>query len=198
MDVISLIGLLKVELPSHTARLCDGGTVLWGAERFSARDSLLGVIGGLNALAEGVGDEVPALEATFYPPASALPADLAQPGWQTSRVRFWISEFVPATGLISGTPALMFDGQWDQTVLKFSKDQPRVLVATVVSTAERLMNRNEGNSMNPSFHKAIWTGETGHDQATGLTIPVAWGTESPGRGSIVRTNLWSARWDQNA
>ena len=76
----------------------------------------------------------------------------------------------------------MFDGQVDQTVLTVGKGT-KELAVSVVSLAERLFEGNIGNTLNPTWHKSIWPGETGHDNATGLSVSVAWGTESPTRYS---------------
>src|SRR3546814_1850748 len=53
------------------------------------------------------------------------------------------------------------------------------VAVSVVSLAERLFELNIGNSLNSAWHKSVWPGELGHDNATGLSIPVAWGVESP-------------------
>jgi hypothetical protein len=49
---------------------------------------------------------------------------------------------------------------------------------TVVPNTARLLERNIGNSLNSAFHKSIWPGETGHDNADGLGRQIAWGVES--------------------
>ncbi|NBW09758.1 MAG: hypothetical protein EBR82_17215 [Caulobacteraceae bacterium] len=175
--MVTLAALAKLELPTGTVRLCDGGLVKWGSETFTARDGVFGTLGAIDALGEGVGDEVPALTMTLLPAGDATPTQLSQPGFQTSRIRLWIAEVDPTTSAVIGTPAPQFDGQLDQTVLRLGKDQ-RELETTVVSMAERLFNRASGNALSPTFHKSIWSGETGHDQANGLTISVTWGTES--------------------
>lgn len=185
----SLVGLLKMELPTGTVRLCDGGLIRWGSETFTGKDATFGTIASLDALTEGVGDEVPALEMALNPVGSAAPGDLSQAGFQTSRVRFWIAEFDPATGAVVGTPDLQFDGQIDQTKLSVGRETRR-LSTTIVSTAERLFNRAEGNSLSPAFHHGVWPGELGQDQATGLTIPVAWGAEAPVTGGQMPTGWW--------
>ena len=46
----------------------------------------------------------------------------------------------------------------------------------------QLLLRNSGNSLSAAWHKSVWPGETGHDQATGLKTPVAWGVASPPGG----------------
>lgn len=189
MDTIALIGLLKIELPTGDVRLCDGGFITFASEVYRSAHPTFGALAALENLEEGVGDEVPALKLTLNPDGSAVPADLSQPGFQTSRVRLWMAEYSQTTNAIIGTPDLLFDGQIDQTIITVGRDR-RDLDMTVVSTAERLFNRNEGNSLNATWHKSIWSGETGHDEATGLTIPVAWGVESA-TTTMTRTNSWS-------
>ena len=177
MNTVALIGLMKMELPTRTVRLCDGGFIVFDGEAYRSADDVFGTIASLEGLGEGVGDEVPALEVTFYPHGDAAPGDLSQPGFQTSRVRFWIAEYDVGAGTITGTPDLVFDGQLDRTALTVG--QTREVACSVVSLAERLFELNIGNSLNPNWHKSVWPGELGHDNATGLSIPVAWGTESP-------------------
>lgn len=177
MDRVALMGLLKIELPGQTVRLSDGGFLTWGAEIFRSKDATFGSIGSVAQLTDGVGEEIPALEITLLPPGTTAAADLSQPGYQRSTVQMWIAQFLPETGLIAGTPDLIFHGQVDMTRLTWGRSR-RELAITVVSTAERMFMANEGNSLTPRFHKSVWPGETGHDNATGLTVPVAWGTES--------------------
>jgi hypothetical protein len=176
------IGLLKMELPDGDIRLCDGGFIEYDSEVYTSKDDTFGTIGSLQAMTEGVGDEVPALELEFLPNGSATPGDLGQPGFQQSRSRLWLGEYDLDTGLISGTPDLLFDGQVDQCTLKVDISE-RSLAMTVVSTAERLFQRSAGNNLSDGFHQSVWPGELGEANATGLTVPIAWGVESPQRSN---------------
>jgi hypothetical protein len=179
VKTVGLAGLMKMELPDpRDVLLCDGGFIQWGSETFRNADSVFGTLGSMEGLSEGIGDEVPALQISFLPPQSSAPGDLIQPGYQTARVRFWIAEYDVDAGTLDGTPTMVFDGQLDQMALEVDAAERRVPVS-VVSTAERLFERNSGNSLNPTWHKSIWPGELGHDNATGLSIGVAWGTEKP-------------------
>lgn len=181
---IGLTGLVQIEFPEYTVRLCDGAFFPFEGNTFRSEDAVFGTLGSVEPLSEGVGDSVPALQMTLLPPEGTPPATLSQPGYQTSRVRFWIAEFDADTGQITSAD-IQFDGQVDQTVLEAS-DRDRKLIMSVVSLAERLFEGNLGNTLNPTFHKSIWPGERGHDNATGLAIPVAWGTEGPGSGGSSR------------
>lgn len=179
VDRIGLIGLLRIDLPGATVRLCDGGFMAWDADVFRSSDQVYGSIGSLAALSEGIAESVPALDLTLLPTALAAAEDLVQPGFQRSRVRFWIGEFSPDAGTLIGAPEAMFDGQIDQATLVEGRGERR-LELSIVSNLERLFTRNRGNSLNPRWHKSVWPAESGHDNATGLAIPVAWGAESRG------------------
>lgn len=187
MDRVLLVGLIKIELPSRTLRLCDGGFLNVGAEQYSSSDADFGTIGGVESLEEGVGDEVPAGRLTFLPQSNAAAVTLSAPTMQGSRMRFWIAEVDEATGTIVGTPDLQADMQLDLTTLVVGRGTRR-LDMNFVSRLERLFKINEGNSLNPRFHKTVWPGELGEDNATGLSQTVAWGVESPPRGSSQPVN----------
>lgn len=175
--MVALVGLCKIELPSGNVLLCDGGFIEFDGDTYRSADALLGTIASIDGLGEGAGNEIPALELVLLPPEASEPGDLVQPGWQTSRCRLWIGEYDPQAGTLVGTPDLMFDGQLDQAQLAVGAS--RELAVTVVSLAERLFERNTGNSLNASWHKSIWPGELGHDNATGLNVQVAWGAANP-------------------
>jgi len=180
MIALAMAGLMQIDLPEGTVRLCDGGFFVHEAEVFRSEDPVFGTIGSVAALSEGVGDSVPALSLTLLPPQGSAAADLSKPGHQTARVRFWLAEYNVASGAITAAD-VQFDGQIDQTVLNVGR-ATRELAVSVVSLAERLFEGNIGNSLNPSWHKSVWPGETGHDNATGLSKPVAWGVEAPKSG----------------
>lgn len=180
---IALIGLCRIALPDAVIRLTDGGFIVWGDETFASKDSVFGTIASIESTAEGVDAEVPALDMTFIPASSAAPAELSQPGYQRSRVQLWLAEYDVDTGLIVGTPDVLFDGQIDQTILSGGREA-KELAMTIVSLAERLFERNIGNGLAAGFWKAVWPGDTGHDNATGLGKPIAWGVEAPPSTSI--------------
>lgn len=186
MNRIGLASLLKIELPTRDVLLCDGAFKVFGGETYRAKDPLFGTIAGCQELEEGIGEQVPALELTFLPPSNAAVAELSQPGYQKSRVRMWLAEYDVDAGTLSDTPDLLFDGMIDQTSILLSRER-RELSVSIVSNGERLFAKNRGNSLSPTFHKSVWPGETGHDNASGLAVPVAWGVEKPqaGAGSYI-------------
>ena len=183
MSSVALTGLVKIELPGRTLRFCDGGFFVYQGETYRSRDEVFGTIGSLQTMAESVGDIVPAVVMTLLPPNSTAPAQISQPGNQRSPAQFIIAEYDVDTGAITNG-AVEFYGQLDQTILKSTGDEYSLAVS-VVSLAERLFERNIGNSMNSSWHKYVWPGELGQDNATGLNASVAWGVEAaPGGGTV--------------
>jgi hypothetical protein len=180
MRSYAICHLAQIDLPSHTARLTAGGLIRWGGFDWQAKDVLIGSIDAVETMEEGVSAQVPAFDVTFLPPADVDAGSLAQPGWQKSRARFWEADFDMTTGNVVGTPTLLVDGLLDQAMLSFKAGR-RELAMTIISSLERLFEGNIGNALTPLWHKSIWPGETGHDQATGLSIPVAWGAEAPVR-----------------
>lgn len=178
MESVTLTGLMKLELrDGRVIRLCDGGWVPWGTEIYRSSHPQFGTIGSMETFEEGTGDSVPAFRLTFLPVSTAAAADLSQPGMQGSRARFWIAEIDVPTGLPIGEPDLQFDGMIDRTLLRVGMKK-RELDIDFVSTAERLFTIVEGNSLSAAFHKYVFPGEMGEDNATGVGSGVAWGAEA--------------------
>lgn len=172
-------GLLRLDLPSSViVRLSEGAEIKWGSDIFVPRHATYGGLGGVESLTEGVGSEVPAAQIELLPPSTTAAADLVQPGAQKSLVRAWLAEIDLATMTVSGTPDLLFYGFLDQARLTRGA-QSFSLKLSIVSLLEQLFELNIGNSLSPNFHKSVWSGETGEDQATGLVMQDAWGVEAP-------------------
>ena len=181
-DVVNLVSLMKMTLPSDTVTLCDGAFFAYDGDTYEAEDANFGTVGSIEPIVEGNGDELPIFRMTFLPKDDAAVNDLSSPTFQGSSIKFRIAEYNATTGVISGTPTLVFDGLIDRTVLNFDKGV-RNVEFDIVSLAERLILKNASNSLTPRFHKSIWSGELGHDNAVDLEIPVAWGVESPNRAT---------------
>ncbi|MBH9537532.1 hypothetical protein [Novosphingopyxis sp. YJ-S2-01] len=182
MQHIALTGILKIELPEYTARLCDGGFItVDGDGTYLSEDPKFGAIASVESLGEGRGDEIPALQLELYPPDATPVGELSRPGYQRSRVTFAIVEYDVATGLPIAPPDQQFIGQIDQTSLRVGK--ARTLSMTIVSEMERLFELDIGNSLSPTFHQSVWPGELGQNNAAGIKRSVAWGTESVVSGS---------------
>jgi hypothetical protein len=185
-DAITIAGLVKIELPIRTLYLSDGGQVKWGAETYQESDADFGSIYAFEPQREGFGDMAPGSVLTFVPADGAAAATLSQPTYQNSRMRLWLAE-VDATGNVTGTPELIEDMLLDSTVLRVNRGE-RILDLGMISRAEKLFLANEGNGCTARFHKSVWPGELGLDNANGAQVTVAWGVESPPRGSVSGAN----------
>lgn len=181
MDRVLLVGLVRVALPDHVIRICDGGFVQIGDETYRSSDPVFGVIAALEAFEEGAGDSLPAGTIVFHPPAVSGAVQLSRPGFQGSSVRMGIAEVNEATGLPIKVDWLV-DWQSDRTVLRRSRSEPRALEMLCLSRAVRLLNGNDGNVLSSGFHQRQYPGERGFDNALGMGTQVAWGAPSPPRG----------------
>lgn len=178
---VGITGLLKIVLPSHTVLLSDGGVTTYAGDTYTAYDSVLGSLASISTIAEGVGQEIPALELQFSPPGITAVTALSNGAIQQSQVRLWVAEFDIDTGLVVGTPELRFIGFVDQPQVSFAFRQFTVTI-NAVPELEAMFFRDTGNGLSSTFHKSLNPGELGHDNASGLTVPIAWGVASPPRG----------------
>lgn len=178
---LMLVGLVKIELPTATLRLCDGGFIYFDSEKYASADDDFGAIEAIEPLEENLGDEAPSGRMTFLPQSTADAATLSQPSFQGSRMRFWLAEVDEATGTVTDSK-MEADMQLDATTLKGGVGT-RKLEMEYISSADRLFSINEGNVLSARFHESVWSGEHGLDNATGIELTVAWGVQSPPRGS---------------
>lgn len=187
---VGLTGLLKIELPDGDVLLSDGGATEYAGDTYTAEDDTLGALASLGTIAEGVGDEIPALELGFAPPGPVAVTALSNGAIQQSRVRLWLAEYDVDTGEVVGTPELRFIGFVDQPRVSFAFRQFSASI-TAVPDLEAMFFRDTGNGLSSTFHKALYPGELGHDNASGLSISINWGTQSPPRGGVVFSGFGS-------
>lgn len=178
---VRLTGLVKIELPDHTIRLCDGGFVDWGSERFECVDPIFGTIDSVDSLEDGVSDEAPGGRLTFFPASTAAAVQLSSPEFQGSRFRMWLAVLDPMTNAVIPDPDLLFDGELDVTVFNEGLGE-RSLDMEFVSSAERLFEVQEGARLSDAYHQEIWPGERGLSNITGIKKKVYWGGEAPQSG----------------
>lgn len=172
------IGLLQIDLPARTVRLCDGGFIVFGGETFRDSDSVLGTIASIESMSEGATDEIPALDLTFNPPGPVAFTELTAGALQRSQVRLWLAEYNVATNAIVGTPDLLFLGQLDQPAIRYSRTEYSISISCV-SLAEWMFELDTGNALSDTEHQSRYPGELGHANATGLQVPIAWGVTGP-------------------
>ncbi|UIJ43730.1 hypothetical protein LZK98_11575 [Sphingomonas cannabina] len=170
-----LAGLVRIELPNHTLRLCDGSAAIqWGADVFAGKDSVYGTIGEVEMINEEVGDVMPGLDISMLPPALSAAQDLVSPAMQGAPVRVWLAVIDPVLGTVIPDPELLFAGEVDQPVLEVERGTRRVTFRCA-SVFERLMEPEEGARLSDSFHQWVWPGELGMSRMTGTPINKLWG-----------------------
>ena len=178
---VRMTGLVQIDLPSHTIRLCDGGFVDWNGQRFECIDPVFGTIDSIDDLEDGIGDEAPGGRLTFFPASTAAVVQLSSPEYQGSRIRIWLAVLDPMSGAVIPDPDLLFDGELDVTVFNEGVGE-RSLDMEYVSACERLFEVQEGARLSDAFHQEIWPGEMGLANITGIKKMVYWGGEAPQSG----------------
>jgi hypothetical protein len=173
--ILTLIGLLKMELPGGDVRLCDGGFCDWEGERYAAEHPVWGTLAAIEPVQEGVGDLAPGGRMTFMPAPDAPATALSSKAFQNARLRGWLGEIGSDSKTVTAARPL-FDGLIDTTMIRLGRGS-RTVEVSFVARAERLFMVNQGNTLSPRFHKSVWPGERGFDNATGVPTAVAWGTE---------------------
>lgn len=172
-----LTWLLRLDLPSGAVFLSDGGVTVWDGNTYAASHPVLGGFSQISELTEGFGPELPEQEIIFVPPSNAALGPLQTGAFRRSPLRLWLAEYNPATGAVVGTPELRFAGRMDRVRQEFGLQKLSIIVSAVPEL-EVLLFSDEGNGLSAEFHKAVYPGETGHDQATGLVTTVSWGVKS--------------------
>jgi hypothetical protein len=175
------VGLVKIELPAHTAYLTDGGIITFDGDDYSSRDDVLGGIAFIEPMTEGKTGEIPALDIGYNIPNATAITTFTSGALQESSIRVWLAKYDVDTNAIIGTPDPKFIGLVDQPNVTVKKAEYS-LALSCVPKAEAFFQAYTGNSLSATFHKSLFPGETGHDNATGLSVPTAWGTESAGGG----------------
>ena len=182
--IVLLAGLIELQLVSRTIRLCDGGFVNWPARgMFTSSDVDFGTIESLESISEGLGDEAPGARLTLLPTSTAEAGALFQSNAQGRPILMWLAEVDRSTGLLVGTPQLMFTGMIDSMKIAVGKAQRKVDIE-FVAAAERLFLVREGNVLSPRFHQDAWPGEKGFNHCTANAVSVPWGVTGPPRGVV--------------
>jgi hypothetical protein len=183
--VLGLVSLIKIELPGHTIRFCDGGFITFDGEDYTSEDAVFGTIGGAEVPEERGADEAAGATLTLLPPSGTAAETLCDPAHQNARVRVWLAEFDVSTGqVVPGSAELLANMRIDVPTLKLARSTRSVIVE-LMDAGQRLFLIDRGNTLSPRFHKSIWPGEQGFDNATGIAGQVAWGVKGPPRGTTV-------------
>lgn len=177
-----LTWLLRLDLPGGSVFLSDGGVTAWGGNTYASEDAVIGSFSQIGEVTEGFGPELPEQEIVFAPPSNAALAPLQAGAFRRSAMRLWLAEFDPSTGAVVGTPDMRFSGRMDRVRQQYGLRQLSIVVS-FVPEMEVLLFSDDGNGLSAEFHKSVYPGETGHDQATGLVTTVTWGVKGADSGN---------------
>ena len=117
MRRVGLAVLMSVAFPTGTARWSDGGYFVFEGETYRSSDPVWGSIASVDAIAEGLGDELPSTGFSVFPAKDTPVATLDSDALQGSRVKVYIAEFDAPSGQITEAE-LYYDGRIDRSVLE--------------------------------------------------------------------------------
>ncbi len=178
----TMVSLVKIEFPSRTVRLCDGGRAIFGGEEYLSSDDVFGVLAGAEEIADEMGDSAPGGGFSLMPSPDTPLSVLIDPAMQNCRVRFWQGELDADMQTVTNADFLA-DKLID--VPTWSPDE-WVLDLELMDRTEIFFLRSEGNVCSSSWHQSIRPGERGFDNCTDAPGQVAWGVESPPSGTAYR------------
>lgn len=177
-----LTWLLRLDLPSGTIHLTDGGVTQYAGDTYRAEHPVIGSVSNFPDIADGFGPELPEAEIMFAPPSNAALPLLIDAGRKRSPMRLWLAEYDTLTGAVVGTPNTRFIGNFDMVRTQAAFRQLSVSVRCVPQS-ETLFFMDDGNGLSSEYHKSLYPGETGHDEATGLLLSIYWGVSNVSGGS---------------
>lgn len=186
---VLLFGALRIALPAYTIRLLDGsGTLQIGGETYVGCDDVFGTIAELSELSEEIGDQAPEITIKLFPPNISAAATLASPHMQGCSVQLLVGAVNMTTGVVIGTPEVVFLGEIDVPTVEIDAQGERIVSFTVVSVFERLFEIEEGQRASNGWHQSIWPGELGLEHMTGTDVNLYWGAKPP-QGSGQKSGL---------
>jgi hypothetical protein len=172
-----LTWILKLSLPDRDVTLSDAGVSTWNGDTYRNRDENIGALVSVAAIQEGLGQEIPSLEVAIAPPDSAAMTELTVGCFRQSPVRLYLAEYDIETAAVVYAE-LRFAGNMDTVRVSYALRESGIVI-NCTPELETLFFKDTGNGLSSTFHKQLYPGETGHDQATGLMKTVYWGLAGP-------------------
>lgn len=181
-DFITLVWLVKFEAPAGDVNLTAGGVAKFdagaGVETYSSQHATFGTLAEPDEYEAAFGDLAESASLRLIPHPDAALADWYSNELRDARVRIWLGEL--DTDQITVTDAEQAGDFLVDTVSRvFGADGSLVLELGLIGRAEKLFLINEGNVCSERFHKSVWSGEDGFNNALDTPVPVAWGIASP-------------------
>ena len=175
--------VMEIVLPGATIRVVDGaGQVTFGGEVYSGDDLVFGPLKAVESVTEQIGTEAPRVRFSFLPATFEGLSQLTDPAAQGSEVSLWFGAVSPETGLLIGTPELLFLGELDEAVVDYGTAV--VVTLDVASAWERLFEAQEGTRLNNAFQQSLYPGDLGFAFVTEIQRQEPWGYDAP-RPSVV-------------
>lgn len=174
-----IVPLVQVDLPGYTMRhLVGSGQVIWNGQLFSGRDPKFGVLVSAGNLQDGVVDEAPEWLLTFAPPDAVAVGELTASTAQGGDVNGWLAVVDRQTGQIIPEPIHLFAGDLDVPRLRVGKGS-RTVEWRCTSALEAFHDQEIGARLSDGHHLAVWPGETGLANMSGIEKTSYWGVEKP-------------------
>lgn len=174
--------LIEIKLPGYTLRhLVGSGEVPWNGETFFGVDARFGVLRSAGALRDGVANEAPDWSLEFSPPNSTAVSILTSAAVQGAEVNGWAGAIDPATGMLVPDPLRIFSGEIDVPQLRVGKNG-RTITWRCASALEGFHDDEKGARLSDAWHQAVFPGETGCANMSGIDKTSYWGVESPPSG----------------
>jgi len=169
---------VRLVLPSGTVRLCDGGTVQFGGETFTAQDAVWGALSSVDAIADGVDNQVSAAQIVIIPQSAQALADLSSHLAQGGEVSVWTGAADLDTGGVFGEPEVLFAGVINFATMTVTADGLGLSLDCIGEDAYQLRDDTE-KRLNDAFHQSVWPGELGLQYVTDVTRTINWRVAGP-------------------
>ncbi len=178
-DRFFLFGAVEIALGGgNFLRLLDGGgTLFFDGATWVGLDETYGVLSAIEAIGDGIGDEVPAVSLSILPKDNAATAVLGAATMQGKAVRFLVG-CIDGAGQVIADPYTIFTGEVDVPTIT-AGEKALTVELEVVSASERLFETEEGARLSDAFHQAIWPGEDALFAVTGVEETIYWGVKPP-------------------
>lgn len=195
-DFITLVWLVKLEAPAGDVNLTAGGVVRFdagaGEEAYSASHPVFGTLAEPDEVTAAFGDLAESAVLRLIPNPEAALTDWYSQSLRDCRVRIWQAEL--GSDQLTATDAEQTGDFIVDTVSRvIGADGSVTLELGLIGRAEKLFLVNEGNVCSERFHKSVWPGEDGFNNAVDTPVPVAWGIAAPPQGSASFGNGGGAR-----
>lgn len=174
--------LVTTTLNAATVRLTDGGFAVWSAQTYASESATYGAIGAIGEIEDGADGQATVCDVTLLCDQTAMGLWI-DPAEQGSVLTVHLGALDRATGLLEGTPELLFRGELDQPRIGSGPSQS--LVYDCITEEARMLEANDEQRLTDSFHRSVWPGELGYDKVTELEQIVFW-REDDNRDAISR------------